>query len=256
MTWAQAEDAFLASSCTIDCFPYGTRYSAPSQPTIRLNALRVLDPAALDAARWTTTLDTHREFFNALGMALTLQLPEPVDGGAFPGRWKPVGPRFVHVVTELADFRGVSPVAVELHPVASEAQQDAFTSMLIHTRIPQPMWDFARPGIAANTRRIVEADVIHPFLVHHGASVVGQVVLTQVGRGFTMSILTVVPERRGEGLMKAIYGALAGEFNGPLYGQIIEGVSTLAFRERFPSTRRLAHTRTWQSEDDPHVRVD
>lgn len=116
------------------------------------------------------------------------------------------------------------------------------------------MWDFARPGIAAHVRHMVEADAIHPFLVYYEHAVVGQVVLTRVGEGFTLSILTVVPARRGQGIMKAIYGALAEEFQGPLYGQIIEGVTTLAFRERFPSTLRLAHTGTWQAVDDPYVR--
>lgn len=254
--WAVAEDAFLEATCTIEPLPYGARYSAPSQPTIRLNALRVTDPAALGVAGWTAALEAHRAFFHARGLALTLQLPEPHEGAAFPGSWKRVGPRFVHVVTNLADLGGISPVAVELRPLTTEVDRDAYASMLIRTRVPRAMWDVARPVILASVQRVMDADAVHAFLVHQGQQLVGQVALTEVRDGFTASILTVVEEHRGQGLMKAIYAAVAQTFDGPLYGQIIEGVATLAFRERLPSTRRLAHTRTWQALDDPYLRSD
>lgn len=253
--WTLAEDAFLEASCTLERLPFGVRYSAPSQPTVRLNALRVVEPGALDATGWARALADHRAFFHARGLAATLQLPEPVVGSAFPGAWRPVGPRFAHVVTELADFKGISTVGVELRPLGTEAERDAYVEMLIRSRVPPAMWEMARAPITATVQRVIEEDGAHAFLVHRGPQLVGQVALSAVGEGFTASILTVVEEHRGQGLMKAIYGALADAFEGPLHGQIIDGVATLALRERLPSTRRLAHTRTWQALDDPYLRA-
>lgn len=253
--WAQAENALLATECTMTRDEYSLRYES-KQDTRRLNGVRIVDIDALDQAGWGAVLARHSDAFAAREMPLSIQLAEPMTGEQLPGQWQPVGVCYDHVATDIADFSGESQRAVRLEPVTSDDQVHAFAEMMMVDRIPDFMHQRARPSIHALWRRLMPNPEVAMLLAYDGDDMVGQLALIQATgdqcNGYTVSTLSVARPFRGRGYMKAVYAAITSSFQGNLYGQIITGKPTMAYRQRFASTRVLATVHNYQRADDPH----
>jgi hypothetical protein len=253
--WAAAEDAFLSVECEMVRDAQSVRFES-KQNTRRLNGVRILDIEALDEAGWSAELARHARAFAGRGMPLSVKLAQPLTGDMLPGEWRVAGPTYHHVATDIADFAGESQRAVRLEELATDEQVNAFVDMMMVGRVPEHMHEKARPSIRALVRRVMGRENVTMQLAYDGSDLVGQVALVEAKgdhcHGYNVSTLSVALPARGKGYMKALYAAIAAAFEGQLYGQIIDGKPTLAYRRRFPSTRVLATINTYQRVDDPH----
>jgi GNAT superfamily N-acetyltransferase len=218
--------------------------------------VRIVDIDALDEDGWRSVLARHAEVFAARQMPMCVQLAEPLTGDALPGKWRVSGARYHHVATDIADFSGESNLQVRFVELATESDIHAFSDMMMVDRIPEPMHERARPSIRALMGRTLESPHVTMLLVYDGDDLVGQLALFEAKGercdGYCVTTLSVARPFRGRGYMKALYAAIARSFQGQLYGQIIDGVPTLNYRQRFPSTRVLATVGTHQRVDDAY----
>lgn len=251
--WAEAEDAFLSLACRLTHDEHTVRFESP-QNASRFNGVRIVNVEALDEAGWHRVLERHAEAFAAREMPLSVQLAQPLSGDSLPGDWREVGAVYDHVATDIADFARASSKSLRLETVDTDEQIGAFVEMMMPGRIPETMREQARPGVLALTRKAVDDPSTAVMLAYDDARLVGQLALVRAtgerANGYTVTTLSVALSARGEGYMKAMYAALPGSFEGQLYGQIILGTPTMAYRRRFPSTRLLATVGRYQRVDD------
>jgi hypothetical protein len=169
--------------------------------------------------------------------------------------WSPSGPIYHHLATDLSDFIGEGAREIELKELSEESEILVFAEMMMVDRIPESMHEKARPSIVGMMQRAAALPQTTMMLAYHGNDCVGQVALVEAKgdhcHGYNVSTLSVDETFRGQGYMKSLYNAIGKSFQGWLYGQIIEGKPTMAYRQRFPSTRHLATVRTYQRNDDP-----
>lgn len=254
--WAEAENAFLSLDCAFTRDEYTLRFES-AQRTPRMNAVRILELDGLDEDDWRQRLDEHAEVFAARELPLKVQLPEPLSGDDLPGQWCAAGAIYDHVATDIADFADSSSQPVELREVRTDAQVEAFAEMMMEGRVPEPFRDRARPGLRRIMRAAADLPSANLLLAYDGDDLVGQLALMETaGRyasGYAITTLSVALAARGRGYMKAMYAQISGSFEGQLYGQITRGTPTMAYRQRFPSTRLLASTRKYQRVDDPYA---
>lgn len=254
--WAEAENAFLGLDCDLLRDEHSLRFES-RQDTRRLNGVRIVDIEGVDEAGWNAELGRHAEVFASRGMPLCVRLAEPLTGDRLPGAWRAMGPRYHHVATSIADFADESKRTLRFEEAATDDQVDMFADMMIVDRIPDSMHEKARPSVRALMRRALEHPGLSMLLAYDGDDLVGQVALIEANgehcRGYCVSTLSVAKQARGQGYMKALYATIALSWQGWLYGQIIDGKATMAYRGRFPSTRVLATVQGYERVDDPHA---
>jgi hypothetical protein len=243
--WAIVEDVFLTRQCRLEPLPYGARYANPRAPSRRFNAVRIQDAEALAATDWEAEIPAQAAHAAALGLPLTLQLPDPLRPPDVGGPWQEVGTPFVHVRTALADLAGPVDPSLALRLCETDAEIDAFARTVLDARVPAAIREMAIAMTAATIRAHLPLGD-RQYLAEVDGEIVGCIGCLPVPGGYTVAGMTVVEARRGRGIMKGIYAAVAATLEGNLYGQIEDGLATLRHRERLPSTAILARTRTWQ----------
>jgi hypothetical protein len=253
--WTEAEDAFLAMLCTFQSLPFGTRYSSVASSK-RFNAVRIADAEALARTDWDKLVAEQAPHFAALNRPLTIQLPEPLVPRQANVSWVVVGNPYVHVRTPLRSFDAPPPTGATLRRCLTHADVELFVAISMTARVPPHLRDMAVRNTLAVLLEHRDGGQAVPYLFEMNGEPIGTVGCLPFSYGNSVFGLTVAERHRGQGHMKAIYSALAREIQGDIFGQIEEGLPTLAYRRQIAGTEVLARTFTYQRVDDPLRGVD